>query len=49
MNLWKHNIGTLNFLTTDKKTKTATFERYPERSELNQELNIQLIVEFYSR
>lgn len=41
--------STLPFVTTDKKKKVATFERLPEMSELNQEINPQLIVEFYSR
>ena len=33
----------------DEAKRTATYVRYPERSELNAEINESLIVEFYSR
>jgi len=33
----------------DKNKMTGTYVRYPERSELNQEINESLIVEFYNR
>lgn len=37
------------FINFDESKKTATYVRYPERSELNAEINESLIVEFYSR
>lgn len=37
------------FVNVDKKNKTATFVRYPEREELNAEINEALIVEYYNR
>lgn len=45
----EENAATLPFIVTDKVKVAATFERLPERTELNQELNPQLIVEFYNR
>ena len=45
----ENNVSTLPFITTDKAKLKATFERLPEMSELNQEIQPQLIVEFYSR
>ena len=39
----------VDFVKYDEKKKEATFVRYPERSELNAEINEALIVEFYSR
>lgn len=41
--------GTVPFVTVDTNKKVATFERLPEMSELNREINPQLIVEFYNR
>ena len=44
--------ATLNypaFVEFDKKKLTGTFLRYPDRSELNQEINESLIVEYYNR
>ncbi len=41
--------GTVPFVTVDANKKVATFERLPEMSELNREINPQLIVEFYNR
>ena len=38
-----------DFVTYDETKKAATFVRYPERSELNPEINEALIVEFYNR
>ena len=43
------NLNTTAFVTFDKETKKGTFVRLPERSELNQEINEALVVEFYSR
>ena len=37
------------FLEMDKKSLTGKYLRTPERSELNPEINEQLIVEFYNR
>ena len=37
------------FVDVDKEAKKGTFVRIPERSELNQEINEALIVEFYNR
>lgn len=45
----ENQASTLAFVTVDAKKLTATFERYPEMSELNQDINPQLIVEFYNR
>ncbi len=45
----ENQASTLAFVTVDAKKLTATFERLPEMSELNQDINPQLIVEFYNR
>ncbi|MBQ6592469.1 MAG: 30S ribosomal protein S4 [Solobacterium sp.] len=37
------------FVTVDKENKKGTYVRIPERSELNQEINEALIVEYYHR
>ena len=39
----------VDFIKYDEKKKEATYLRFPERSELNAEINESLIVEFYSR
>ena len=39
----------VEFVTYDDKKKTGTYVRYPERSELNADINESLIVEFYNR
>ncbi len=39
----------VDFISYDDTKKQATYVRYPERSELNAEINDALIVEFYSR
>ena len=39
----------VEFVTYDESKMAATFVRYPERSELNNEINESLIVEFYNR
>ena len=41
--------NTLAFVSFDKNKMTGTYVRLPERSELNQEINESLIVEFYNR
>lgn len=43
------NIAAPAFVTVDKENKKGTFVRIPERSELNQEINESLIVEYYNR
>ena len=37
------------FLNVDKAKKTGVYTRYPEREELNSEINEALIVEYYNR
>lgn len=37
------------YVTFDSKKKEGTYVRYPEREELNAEINESLIVEFYNR
>lgn len=44
-----NKIKRVEFINYDEAKKTATYVRYPERSELNAEINESLIVEFYSR
>ena len=41
--------ASVDFVNFDKDTMTGTFVRYPERNEILQEINEQLIVEFYNR
>ena len=42
-------ISRVEFVTFDTNKLTGTFVRYPERSELNADINESLIVEFYNR
>ena len=42
-------LSKVNFVTFDSKKKEGTYVRYPEREELNAEINESLIVEFYNR
>ena len=44
-----NKIKRVEFINYDEKKRTATYVRYPERSELNADINEALIVEFYSR
>ena len=44
-----NKIKRVDFINYDEAKRTATYVRYPERSELNPEINESLIVEFYSR
>ena len=44
-----NKIKRVDFINYDEAKITATYVRYPERSELNAEINESLIVEFYSR
>lgn len=39
----------VEFVTYDEANMSGTYVRYPERSELNSEINESLIVEFYNR
>ena len=43
------NLNTVAFVDVDKDAKKGTYLRLPERSELNQEINELLVVEFYNR
>ena len=43
------NLSMADFVEFDKETKKGKFVRLPERTELNQEVNEALVVEFYSR
>ncbi len=43
------NLNTVAFVDVDKDTKKGSYLRLPERSELNQEVNELLVVEFYNR
>lgn len=42
-------VSRLEFVSFDENTLSGTYVRFPERSELNQEVNEALIVEFYNR
>lgn len=42
-------IGFPSWLAVDTDKITATFKNHPDRSELSQEINEQLVVEFYSK
>lgn len=44
-----NKIKRVDFINYDEKKKSAVYVRYPERSELNADINESLIVEFYSR
>ena len=42
-------LSNASFVTFDAKKKEGTYVRYPEREELNAEINESLIVEYYNR
>ncbi|MEG2311188.1 MAG: S4 domain-containing protein, partial [Bacilli bacterium] len=42
-------INRVEYIAYDETKKTGTYLRLPERSELNQEIDESLIVEFYNR
>ena len=44
-----NKIKRVDFINYDEAKRTATYVRYPERSELNAEINESLIVEYYNR
>jgi small subunit ribosomal protein S4 len=41
--------ATSDYVSFDKDSMTGTFVRYPQRNEILQDINEQLIVEFYNR
>lgn len=45
----ENTTNRVSFVTFDDKKKEGTYVRYPEREELNAEINESLIVEFYNR
>lgn len=45
----ENQISALPFVNVDRTKKTCTYERFPEMSELNADINTQAIVEFYNR
>ena len=42
-------LNRVEFITFDANKLVGTYVRYPERSELNADINESLIVEFYNR
>ncbi len=42
-------LSRVEFVTFDKDKLEGTFVRYPERSELNADINELQVVEFYSK
>ncbi len=45
----ENNTNRVSYVTFDSKKKEGSYVRYPEREELNAEINESLIVEFYNR
>lgn len=45
----ENTINRVGFVEFDSKKMTGTYLRYPERSELNADINESLIVEYYNR
>lgn len=45
----ENNFKTLDHIKVDVDKKKGTYLRYPDRKELNQEIDEQLIIEFYNR
>lgn len=43
------SFSTVTYVSVNKETKTGTYTRLPERTELNSEINEALVVEFYNR
>ena len=43
------NLATLKFVDVDKATFSGKYVRFPERQELNQEINETYVVEWFSR
>ena len=44
-----NKIKRVDFINYDEAKRTATYVRYPERSELNADINESLIVEYYNK
>ena len=42
-------LSNVSYVTFDSKKKEGTYVRYPEREELNSDINESLIVEYYNR
>ncbi len=45
----ENTTNRVSYVTFDSKKKEGTYVRYPEREELNAEINESLIVEYYNR
>ena len=45
----ENSLSTPKFVEFDKAKLTGKYLRLPERSELNQEINESLVVEYYNR
>ena len=45
----ENNVRRVEFVTFDDAKMTGVYVRFPERSELNQEINEALVVEYYNR
>jgi len=43
------SVSTVNYVSFDKEAKKGTYLRLPERTELNDQINEALVVEFYKR
>lgn len=43
------NLSFKDFVEVDKENKKGTYTRYPERNELNTEVNELLVIEYYNR
>ncbi len=43
------SISTPEFVSVDQEARKGTYVRYPDRTELNEDLDESLVVEFYSR
>ena len=45
----ENTLNRVAYVEFDAKKMTGTYLRYPERSELNADINESLIVEYYNR
>lgn len=43
------SVSTPEFVSVDQEARKGTYVRYPDRTELNEDLDESLVVEFYSR
>jgi small subunit ribosomal protein S4 len=46
---WNEKPATLSFVEVDQTNKAGKYIRYPERNELNQDINETYVVEWYNR